>query len=429
VIHYEGKTSGTDLTRGVKAHQVLNTKKLFLRWRETLETHRFSGLDPYLEKDRAVQKRMLVIDASTPTPDQDAGSLQTVLILQACRALGYATTFLPQDNFLFQQGYTTDLQAAGIECIYAPYEDPSIERYLRRYGPLFDAILVFRMGVMEKVLQPVRRYAPSATLIFHLADLHFLRMQRQAALDGDEGLALQAEDLRTREIALIEAADCTITHSHFEAALISDIAPGAPAVVWPLMHPFHGTQVGFAERSGVVFLGGYRHPPNIDAAQYFAADILPGLRKTVPGLRFIAAGANPPPELQSLASDEVEVTGQVADLREVFDRARVFVCPLRVGAGSKGKIISAMSYGLPVVTTSVGIEGSGMVPETHVLLADDAESFARQVLRLYHDEKLWHRLSEAGQDFMRREYAPESGPGYLAQSIERAWAHKLGVQV
>jgi len=241
-------------------------------------------------------------------------------------------------------------------------------------------------------------------------------------------LAEEAEALRVRELAAIRAADCTITHSRVEAAMLADMAQGSPVVTWPLMSRSYGTTKGFAERRDVLFLGGYRHPPNVDAVQYFSAEILPRLKRGEPKLRFIVAGANPTAEVAALASAHVQVTGQIPDLQDVMDRARVFVCPLRVGAGVKGKIMTALAYGIPVVTTSVGIEGSGLVPDVHVLLADDAKSFARQTLRLYRDPELWQRLSAAGLAVMQGEYSPERGAGFLSAAIDAAWAHKLGVQ-
>jgi GT2 family glycosyltransferase/glycosyltransferase involved in cell wall biosynthesis len=426
VVHYEGKTSGTDTTTGVKAYQVLNTKKLFLRWRDQLASHRNNGEAPYFEKDRAVRSRMLVIDATTPTPDQDAGSLQTVLGLQACASLGYGTAFVPEDNFLFQQGYTTDLQAMGIECAYAPYE-LGMEVYLRRYGRLFDVIMVYRVTVLDKIIKLIRAHAPQAALIYHVADLHFLRMERQAALAQDLAMRAQAEVVRAQELALVAQADCTITHSRFEATLLNALVPAAAVTVWPLMYPVHGTEKAFAARRDVVFLGGYRHSPNIDAVVYFCAEILPLLHQDAPDLRLIAAGANPSSEIAALAGPHVEVTGQIPDLQPVLDGARVFVCPLRAGAGVKGKIMTALAHGIPVVSTSVGIEGSGLQPGVHVLIADDPASFARETLRLYRDQALWERLSKAGLELMQNEFSPERGAAFLAGAIDHAWAAKLGV--
>lgn len=428
IIHYEGRTSGTDTGQGVKAYQVVNTKKLFLRWRDRLERHRPNGEAPYFERERGVRRRMLVVDATAPTPNQDAGSVQTVLALRIGQALGYKVHFVPEDNFLFQPRYTTDLLRMGVDCAYAPYEI-GFENYLRRYGRLFDVVLAYRVSVLEKIHDIVRAHAPAAPLIYHVADLHFLRMRREAALEHDAAKAERAEAMRAREFAMVARCDCTITHSRMEARVLNADVPAAPVQVWPLMFDFFGTGATFADRRDICFLGGYRHPPNVDAVVYFVERIFPILRRAEPGIRFIIAGANPSPEVRALACNDIVVTGLVEDLRDVFDVARVFVCPLRVGAGVKGKVASAMAYGIPVVTTAIGAEGVDFVPGEHLLIEDDPEDFARATLRLYRDRALWDRLSRQSQAYLRDHLSPAMGQRVFAEAIEAAFAHKLGLGV
>jgi GT2 family glycosyltransferase len=426
-LHYEGRTSGTDTSAGVKAHQVVNGARLFLRWREDLARYRPNGEAPYFERERGVAKRALVIDAVTPTPKQDAGSVTTTLTLRLFAELGYKPYFAPQDNMLFEPANTPPLQALGVECAYAPYE-LSFDEFIRRYGALFDAVLVYRVPVLEQVMEGLRRYAPRAPVLFHTMDLHFLRLQRQAALDGSEATALAAAQMKAKELGLIRRVDCTITHSVFERDLLAAEAPEAPCVVWPFMFDFFGTAAGFAARRDFVFLGGYRHAPNVDAVRFFATEVLPLIRAREPQARFIIAGANPGPEVQALAGPQVVVTGMVEDLRDVLDAARVFVCPLRFGAGTKGKISTAMSYGLPVVTTTCGAEGMELVEGKDVLVADDPAALAAACLRVYRDRALWRRLSAAGQQLVREKHSPEAGRGILAAALETALRHKLGVE-
>ncbi len=345
VVHYEGKTSGTDTASGAKAWQTVNTKKLYLRWRERLSHHRPRGQAVYFERERSVHQRILVVDVSAPTPDQDAGSVQTVLALQSCLALGYKAHFVAQDNALFQPGYTTALQEMGVECAYAPFE-PGFELYMQRYGWLFDVVLVFRPSVMEKCLPAIRAHAPQAAVLFHVADLHHLRMARTAELEDDADLRHAAEIMRRRELALVREVDCTITHSTVEREILTQAAPGAPVALWPLMQTFVGTRVPFAARRDVCFIGGYRHPPNVDAVRYFVAEVFPLLRAAEPGIRFIIAGSFPPEEVRVLAAPDIIIAGQVAELGELFDPCRVFVCPLRVGAGVKEPLRSLIGSGL-----------------------------------------------------------------------------------
>ena len=426
VIHYEGRTAGTDTGSGVKAYQRVNAGKLFLRWRATLARYRPNGEAPYFERERDVRLRALVVDATTPTPKQDAGSVTTTLTLGLFRDLGYKPYFTPQDNFLFEPDHTPALQGMGVECAYAPYEK-DFSGYIRRYGALFDVVLVYRVPVLEQVLDDLRRFAPQAPVLFHIMDLHFLRLEREAALSGRAADRAAAARMKDKELALIRRVDCTITHSTYERDLLAREAPEAPSVVWPFMFEFFGTDIGFAPRRDFVFLGGYRHPPNVDAVRFFAREVLPLIRAQEPDARFIIAGANPGPEVQELAGPHVVVTGQIDDLRDAFDAARVFVCPLRFGAGTKGKISTAMAYGLPVVSTSCGAEGMDLAEGREVLVADDPAAFAAACLRVHRDAALWRRLSQAGQALVRDKHSPAMGRRVLAEAIEVAWRHKLGL--
>jgi GT2 family glycosyltransferase/glycosyltransferase involved in cell wall biosynthesis len=425
-IHYEGRTSGTDTASGAKAHQVANAAKLYMRWRETLVVHRPNGEAPYFERERSAHKRALVVDATTPTPKQDAGSVTTTLTLGLFQALGYKTHFAPQDNFLYEPAHTPALQAFGVECAYAPF-DTEFDEYIRRYGALFDVVLVYRVGVLAQVLEALRRHAPKAAVLFHAMDLHFLRMERQADL-GEGGVThADAARMKATELDLIRRVDCTITHSTYERDLLAREAPGAPVVVWPFMFEFFGTSVDFMPRRDYVFLGGYRHQPNVDAVRFFAREVMPLILAEQPDARFVIAGANPGPEVLDLAGPHVVVTGMIDDLRDAFDAARVFVCPLRVGAGVKGKISTAMSYGLPVVSTTCGAEGMDLVEGEEVLIADTPADLAAACLRVHRSATLWRRLSEAGQRLVREKHSLDMGRRVLAEAIEVALRHKLGL--
>ena len=131
--------------------------------------------------------------------------------------------------------------------------------------------------------------------------------------------------------------------------------------------------------------------------------------------------------MKALAADDIIVTGMVPDLRDVFDATRVFVCPLRAGAGVKGKVSAAMSYGLPVVTTSVGAEGMDMRDGEQMLLADDPAAFAAACLRVYRDEALWQRLSAAGQALVQEKHSLAAGRRVLEEAIETGLRHHLGI--
>ena len=419
VIHYEGRTSGTDLTKGVKAYQTINMEKLFARWEPALAAHRPNAELPLLEKDRNVSKRALVIDVGTPTPDQDAGSVVTIATIKIYQDLGYKVTFLPRDNFLFDPNYTAALQRMGVECIYAPY-DVDFAAFMARQGPTFDVIQVFRIEVAEKCLPDLRRYAPSAPVVFHNVDLHYLRMSRQAELSNDSALKLAADQMKVRELDLLKRVDCTIVTSPVEEEILRREDPDANIIVFPYMIDVVGTSVGFAPRRDLMFLGGYRHTPNIDAAEWFVAEIWPKLAHRMPEANLLIAGASPTESIKALASDRIDVTGMIPDLGPIFDQTRVFVAPIRYGAGIKGKVATAMAYGVPVVATSCAAEGMFLENERDLLIVDDPDAFAEHVFTLYTDPDVWSKFSRNGQDFVTEHNSMIKGRNTILRAIAMA---------
>ena len=142
----------------------------------------------------------------------------------------------------------------------------------------------------------------------------------------------------------------------------------------------------FAEREGLVFIGSFQHPPNVDGVLWYAREVLPRLRERLPGVPTYIVGSNVPSAIRALAADDFVVTGFVKDVDPYFTGCRVSMSPLRYGAGVKGKVNLAMSYGLPVVATSPSIEGMYLVPGQDVLVADDADAFAEAIAQVYRDE-------------------------------------------
>ncbi len=427
VIHYEGKTGGTDLRHGAKSYQTRNAGKFLIRHRETLLAHRPHGEAILLERERHARRRALVIEPTCPTPKQDAGSGYTIMVMQLLQTLGYKPYFVPEDNFLYQPEHTAALHHLGIECAFAPY-DLGFENYARRHGALFDIIIAFRAPTFARIVDILRAAIPHAPIIFNNHDLRYLRMQRAAELTGDADALARAETAKRGELAVMARADCILSPSPFEVELISREIPEIPAIALPLMTPLFGTTAGFARRRDVCFLGGYRHEPNVDAVAYFVREVLPLIQAEEPSIRFIIAGANPGEQVRALARADVIVTGMIDDLRDVLDAARVFVCPLRFGAGMKGKLLTALSYGLPVVTTTIGVEGIAAVDGEHVLVADTPADLAAACLRLYRNESLWASLSANGQSLMREKYSLASGQDALRRAIDIAMHQLHGIE-
>lgn len=407
VIHYEGVTSGTDINQGTKACQVLNTRKLFERWRELLASNEPAGGEVDRAKDRGCRYRALVLDICTPTPDRDAGSITVLNLMLLLRQMGFQVTFIPTGNFRYLAGYTQDLQRAGVEVLYAPFVI-SVKQHLRTSGGRYDLALLFRPSVAQKYLKAIRSKCYRAKILYHTVDLHYLRMAREAELLGNAAKMLAAEQMKRTELAIIREADASIVHSTTELELLRPDLPGEHIHVFPLILEVRGSEKAFRDRRDIVFVGGYQHPPNIDAVRYFVTEVMPILRRLLPGVRFYAVGSNPPEEVMALAADDVVITGYVKDLNPFLDQMRVSVAPLRYGAGIKGKIGTAMALGLPTVATSLAAEGMTLTQGENILVADGAEALAEAVERVYEDEALWNELSRNGLVFAERTWGSEA---------------------
>lgn len=395
VYHFEGVTSGTDLESGMKQYQVVNRDKFFDRWQQTLAVHRPNGKLPLLEKDRGIDQRILVIDARVLMPDQDSGSLRMFNILKILRNMGHKVTFVAS-NLRYDPHYTPLLQAAGIECRYKPHET-LIEDYLEQHGSEFNTVILSRADYADRYINPVREYCPAAKIIFDTVDLHFLREQREAELSGREEDMNSATLRKVQELNIARKADITLVVSPVEIELFREEAPDVDVRLLSNIHSTYPTAGSFAERQDILFIGCYEHPPNVDAMTWFLDEIMPRVVDANPAIRLHIVGDHLPEELAARASDNVLIDGFVADITPLFNSIRLSIAPLRYGAGVKGKINSSLSYGVPMVATSMAAEGMGLVHEKDILIADDPESFAREIIRLYDDEALWQRLSEAGK--------------------------------
>lgn len=425
VIHYEGKTSGTDVTTGVKAYQIQNAKTLYETWKSALSSHGENGQTPLIEKDRGVTKRALVIDATTPEPEKDAGSLTCLELMRSLQGAGYKVSFIAEDNLLYLPQATGRLQALGIEAFYWPYVG-SFERFIAARGGEFDVVMIFRVGVAERRLEIIRRNCPNARVIFHSSDLHFLREERAARLKSDASALAAVSVARERELGIMRSVDAAIVHSTFERDTMASLAPDAKVYVFPWILDPVGSATPFAARRDVGFLGGYRHTPNVDAVLYFVERIWPHVRARRPEMKFLVAGSECPEELRKLhGRNNVEVVGFIEDLAEFFGRVRLSVAPIRYGAGIKGKVAMSLAHGVPSVLTSCAAEGMELEDGAAVIIRDDERAFADELIKLYDDERRWTRMSGAALDFVERSYGSRLAIQRVKELLALAGAHTV----
>jgi glycosyltransferase involved in cell wall biosynthesis len=334
------------------------------------------------------------------------------------QSLGAKVTFIA-DNLQHLEPYVSRLQQEGVEVVTAPHAN-SVEGFIEDHGADYDVIVLSRYYVAARYIDTVRRVAPRALLVLDTHDLHYLRTRRLAELEGSKAIAQSALAIQQQEMDCIRRMDVTWVVSPYELEVLAREVPQATVMIQTNIHYPVERPVPFAEREGIMFVGGYRHPPNVDAALFYCREIVPRLRERLPGVVSYLIGSNPPPAVGKLEGDGIEVLGYVPEIEPWFDKCRLSVSPLRYGAGVKGKINHSMSRGLPVVATAVSVEGMHLVEGEEVLVADDPDAFADAIARLYRDETLWNRLSQAGIANVRRHFSPEAAAEPIGRVFELA---------
>lgn len=361
--------------------------------------------------------RIAVVASSFPQPDLASGDLRfaTLLSLMARANEVVYCALDARGNAKAPTAAAARLTEQGIALCTASLAD------LLKH---FSADIVwfeFFYQARADYVGVVRRYCPRAKVVVDSVDVHFNRLAARADLTGlAEDIDL-ADTTKARELAAYVRADLVIAVSANDRDLLLREAPDVPVHVVPNVHEVPDYPDPDARRHGeLVFVGGFRHDPNVDAVLYFCHEILPLILRSHPLVRTRIVGSNPPPEVLALAGPNVEILGYVPETAPYLRSAYISIAPLRYGGGLKGKVGEAMSYGLPVVTTSVGAQGFGLTPDHDLLVGDTASEFAARVTALLDDAAMHRRIGRNGYEFISRHYSVPSVARMLDECLKRA---------
>ncbi len=347
---------------------------------------------------------ILIADQSVCKPDQAAGDRTVLSIIVAFREAGWAVTYWAYDR-CHGGSYTSDMEALGVSVLDARWRD-GITAWLERFGSSLNHVMLMRPRVARDLLPDLLRTV-TCQISYYGHDLHFARFSQQANLLNDPLLAYSAERYLALERRVWRVVDVVLYPSEDEVAEVRRLEPDVDARV---LTPF--TFASFLKRSKptpgsmILFVGGFAHAPNEDAAVWFATEVLPLIHRSNPAARFVVVGSKPTPRVQALSAGRVEVTGQIDDaaLAAAYAAARVVIAPLRVGAGVKGKVVEALAHGVPVVTSTVGAQGLPGL-DAFAPVCDDAQGVACAVLLLLEDDDRWLRQSTAETEYSRRHFS------------------------
>ncbi len=412
ITHVEGATAGTDADLGLKRFQKINRKKFAAKWTEALAAQPPpSSRKVDAAADRRRGRRVVVFDAQVPSFDRDAGSLRMFSVLDEMTRLGCQLSFVLREKAAFD-GYGRTLGGIGVRLV------PEKEIWKELAAGWHDLVLVSRVAMAERFLERIGRAAPDVPVLFDTVDLHFLRESRAAELTGDKTARREALETKKKELEIARSCVLTLTATETDRRHLLDEDRSLAVEVLPTVHAPVAGDPRPEGRRALMFIGGFRHPPNGDAMTSFVKETLPLIRSGIGDVEFLIVGNAPPAEVRALSTERTVVTGYVPDTTPYFAKSRVFVCPLRYGSGMKGKIGEALSHGVPVVTTSIGAEGMELVHGETALIHDDPSEFAAAVVRLFGDDDLWRDLSRKGREHINSRF----GPAALRERLKKILA-------
>jgi GT2 family glycosyltransferase len=414
VRHQEAATATRDFRDFLIAHHRPTFIARHEAWlRESAVPLELTGVGAAMLWASGGPRRLLIIDDRLPNPRSGSGYGRMWQTVQELAASNYALTFCACEN---NPRLRPELERAGVEVVGRPLED-----HLAEPDRLYDVVLISRPYPFRRFASVVRDRQPQAALVYDAEALFHRRLLRQATYDPDPAIQQEAADVRTMEVAIAGECDDAVCVSDEEAQFFRQHGtPHRVTIVRPLL-PARLSGASFRDRSGAVLIAGWLggpRSPNADGLNWFVREVLPLVVARIPWFRLRVTGADPPPAIASLADQSVTFVGEIENLATVYNATRVAISPVRFGAGVKMKVLEAISFGVPVVATTLGAAGAHDAEPGAVRIADDPAGFAGAVADLLLNREQWEPSRRAAARTAERWAAP-AGPRW-ADVLERA---------
>lgn len=414
VFHFEGMSNGKDINTGIKKYQKVNQKTFKKKWAKLFKTNGEEGKDLHIEIDRGREKRVLVIDYQTPQLHNDAGSYAAIQEIKLLLGLGFKVTFVPE-NLAYFSKFTHYLQRMGVEVIHAPFAY-SVNEVIESRGKEFDAFYITRYNVAQNYIDTIRTHS-TGKIIFNNADLHFLRELRSALKQGvDLKSPIQTRD---EELDVMRKVDVILSYNEVEhAVILSHNLKEDNIFLCPWVVDQKPTPNPFSKRKNIAFLGNFHHPPNLEALEFLANEVMPRLAVEQPDIQLEVYGSNTNEKVEAFETENIKIKGFAPSLHELFNSTRVFIAPLQSGAGIKGKVLEAMAHGVPTILTPIAAEGTKLSNKISTLVAKTPEEWISSIGKLYYDDDLWQKIRENAMIIAEEEFSYEKGLEKMKEAFE-----------
>jgi GT2 family glycosyltransferase/2-polyprenyl-3-methyl-5-hydroxy-6-metoxy-1,4-benzoquinol methylase len=411
IVHFEGISNGIDLDSGIKKYQSINQKKFIEKWKQTLEKDHFeNGTNVFYARDRSKNKKtILFIDHYVPMWDKDAGSKAVFSYLKLLTEVGFNVKFLG-DNFFKHEPYTSRLQQMGIEVLYGEWYSNNFNGWIKENSDKINYIVLSRPHITIKYIDFLKNKT-KAKLFYFGHDLHYLRELREYQILKEKKYLISSNKIKKIELNIMNKVDVSYYFSYYEIEELKKEFPdirvkNIPLYIYDNIPDF---KYNAEERENLLFVGGFAHRPNVDAILWFAKNIFPEVIKINKEIKLFVVGSNPPEDIKKLNSDNIIITGYVTEeeLKEFYSKCRIVIAPLRYGAGLKGKIVEAMYYQVPIITSEIGVEGLLDI-DKYITVCDLNITMAYKIIEMYNDFYKLNNLSKMYKEYINRFFSKEA---------------------
>ncbi len=408
LIHFEGISNGKTVKSEMKSYQISNVMKFREKWASELDNfHKFSETDLFHARDRSFNKKtFLFIDSAVPRFDDNAGNRTVYDYMRTLVSMGCNVKFMPE-NFCYDPQYVPIYESMGIEVLYGHKYANEWRSWIKNNSSNIDYVMVFRPDCAKFFMKYIKDNS-SATVLYNVADLHYVRLRREYDVTGNRAYLQESLRYQKIESKLLNSADRCVTVSSDEAKIMSGIVDASKIRIYPIFcyDDCNAVNRSYGGQHDLIFVGSFNHPPNRDAMHWFLDGIFPLIKKEVPDARINIIGSNATDSLIKLSSESVVFHNHVSDdeLNQLYSTSSVCVIPLRFGAGVKGKTLEAMHNSIPIVSTSIGIEGMQGI-DKYISPKETAEEFAAEVIRILSDREYAKALGGSYSRYVSENYS------------------------
>lgn len=347
-------------------------------------------------------KRILIIGFVWPEPNSSAAGTRMMQLISFFKKKGVKITFAStaSESQFSKELIGVDKKRIALNC-------SSFDEFISELKPVF--VLFDRFMTEEQFGWRVAQHCPDAIRMLDTEDLHCLREARRISVLKNKPFEL-INDIAKREIASIFRCDVTLMISEFEMELLQSHfrVPHFLLIYLPIWVEDEILNLpNFEERSDFMFIGNFLHSPNHDAVVYLKEVIWPLLFKKFPEAKMQVYGAYPTPKINSLHNPKQSffVHGRAESSFEVISKAKVLLAPIRFGAGIKGKLLEAMLYGIPSVTSTIGAEAMNGEFEWNGFIRDSPFEFAEKAIELYQNKSIWLQAQQKGLEILKHRFS------------------------